>query len=404
VRPVYTRIFNTGKALARKQKLLWMGDGPVPSNLRAAAGSRWNLSPYNPDRPLSDQCHQASVVAICPNGAANDPEALNSLLNNLDENAAVALLLLPSDAQIARKVLTGRHGPFMCADEGASAEEISAKLSAAAALQPTIVDLRDQLSAARNLSSKAERSFEEFDEQMRLAARLQRDFLPRRLPEVGSARFGVLYRPATWVSGDIYDVTRLDENHIGFYVVDAVGHGMPAALLTMFIKKALQTKRIAGHSYEIIPPNVSMDELNSDICEQNLSSCQFCTAVYCVLDTSDLTLTYCRAGHPDPLLIHANGRIERLSLLGVFPEEQYTSAQVQLHEGDRLVLYTDGAEDVLARTPAGNRCTLEKTLGPMAHMPRDELLLKMTATIDNLAPEAKPEDDITILMVDILKP
>ena len=347
------------------------------------------------------------MVAICPNGAASDPEALNSLLNDLDESSAVALLLLPSDAQIARKVLSGRHGPFVCADQSASAEELSAKLSAAAALQPTIVDLRDQLSAARNLSNKAERSYEEFDEQMRLAARLQRDFLPRRLPEVGSARFGVLYRPATWVSGDIYDVARLDEKHIGFYVADAVGHGMPAALLTMFIKKALQTKRIAGHSYEIVPPNISMAELNSDICEQNLSSCQFCTAVYCVLDISDLTLTYCRAGHPDPLLIHADGRIKRLtgpgSLLGVFPEEQYSSTQVQLHEGDRLVLYTDGAEDVLARTSTGERCALENALRPMAHIPRDEMLLTMTATIDNLAPETKPEDDITILVVDILK-
>ena len=82
--------------------------------------------------------------------------------------------------------------------------------------------------------------------------------MSRRLPEVGPIRFGALYRPATWVSGDIYDVVRLDETHVGFYVADAVGHGMPAALLTMFIKKALLTKRILGHTYEILPPHVSL--------------------------------------------------------------------------------------------------------------------------------------------------
>ncbi|HAU37257.1 MAG TPA: hypothetical protein DCX07_06020, partial [Phycisphaerales bacterium] len=110
----------------------------------------------------------------------------------------------------------------------ADARELAARLDAAAALQPTIVRLRDELAAARQASDKAERTFVELGEEMRLAARLQRDFLPRRLPEVGPARFGVLYRPATWVSGDIYDILRLDETHVGFYVADAVGHGMPA--------------------------------------------------------------------------------------------------------------------------------------------------------------------------------
>ena len=50
-------------------------------------------------------------------------------------------------------------------------------------------------------------------------------------------QFHTLFRPASHVSGDLYDVMRLDEDHIGFYMADAVGHGMPAALLTMFIKR-----------------------------------------------------------------------------------------------------------------------------------------------------------------------
>ena len=58
--------------------------------------------------------------------------------------------------------------------------------------------------------------------------------------------FHTLFRPAGYVSGDLYDVARLDERRIGFYVADAVGHGMPAALLTMFIKHALVTKEVRG--------------------------------------------------------------------------------------------------------------------------------------------------------------
>ena len=125
---------------------------------------------------------------------------------------------------------------------------------AAGELQPAIRDLRDELSTARAARAPENAgAFQGLQEEMRLAARLQQDFLPRSLPEVGAVRFGVLFRPVSWLSGDIYDIARLDETHVGFYVVDAMGHGMPAALLTMFVKKALQTKRIIGNTYQIIP-------------------------------------------------------------------------------------------------------------------------------------------------------
>ncbi|MCJ7730115.1 MAG: SpoIIE family protein phosphatase, partial [Sedimentisphaerales bacterium] len=76
-------------------------------------------------------------------------------------------------------------------------------------------------------------------EQLRLAGQVQRDFLPSYLPDNDRLRWAAIFLPAECVSGDIYDVARLDEQHIGFYIADVVGHGMPAALLTIFIKQAL---------------------------------------------------------------------------------------------------------------------------------------------------------------------
>ena len=222
---------------------------------------------------------------------------------------------------------------------------------------------------------------------------------------MGPIRFAVLYQPATWVSGDIYDITRLDEKHLGFYVADAVGHGMPAALLTMFIKKALQMKRILGNSYQIVPPAVSLAELNADICQQNLSSCQFCTAVYLTLDVSTMMLEFCRAGHPEPVLIRGR-HIERLgapgSLLGIFPDEQFESRQIKLQAGDRLLLYTDGAEEIFCKTPQKGPRPLQDGLRQYLGLTREEMLLQMTADID-AASSAGPADDITVLVMDIEK-
>ena len=75
-----------------------------------------------------------------------------------------------------------------------------------------------------------------------------------------------------YVSGDLYDVMRLDETHIGFYMADAVGHGMPAALLTMFIKNALVTKEIGPGGYRLLAPGETIAKLNEVLLGQNLSN------------------------------------------------------------------------------------------------------------------------------------
>ena len=111
------------------------------------------------------------------------------------------------------------------------------------------------------------------DEELRLAARLQRDFLPKSLPQLGDVRFHTLFRPAGYVSGDIYDVMRLDEQHVAFYIADAVGHGMPAALLTMFLKHALATKEIYGGGYRLLKPSESMARLNEALRRAKPCSC-----------------------------------------------------------------------------------------------------------------------------------
>jgi phosphoserine phosphatase RsbU/P len=344
------------------------------------------------------------LAVACPNGEADNPHEIERLLTAIDRAAAVVVVLLPPQARVAWNVLGRRTGKFVLVRQDASPAEILAKLDAAAALQPAFRNLHAELADARKLSESDAELLKDLDEEMRLAARLQRDFLPRRLPEVGPVRFGVLYRPLGWVSGDIYDVVRLDETHVGFYVADAVGHGMPAALLTMFIKRALQTKRIVGNTYEILPPHVSLHQLNAAICEQNLSSCQFCTACYCVLDTTSLNLTYCRAGHPEAILMRRDGTVTTLSgpgsLLGVFPEEQYSSLSTDLCAGDRLVLFSDGLEDALT-DPAGQGKSLADQLASLQGASRDEMLLQLTAWIDTRSSTGRASDDVTVVVMDV---
>ena len=190
-------------------------------------------------------------------------------------------------------------------------------------------------------------------EQLRLAGLVQRDFLPSQLPNSEDVRWAAAFLPAEWVSGDIYDIARIDEQHVGFYVADAVGHSMPAALLTIFIKQALQMRQTIDNSYRIFPPAEVVKNLNQKMAGQKLSGYQFITCCYCMLNLKTRQLTFARAGHPYPILLRKGQPPQQLeargSLLGVFENAEFIQQTVQLEKGDRLLLYSDGAESLIGR-------------------------------------------------------
>src|SRR4029078_8146606 len=157
----------------------------------------------------------------------------------------------------------------------------------------------------QRLGKRLNQQFVEVDQELRLASRLQQDFLPRSFPEVGEVRFAALYRPATWVSGDVYDVRRLDETRVNFYLADAVGHGVAAGLLTMFIRQSIVGKRVEQDSYQVIPCDEVLGTLNNQLAEQELPNCQFVTACYGVVDAHKSIVTFARGGHPHPVHVRS---------------------------------------------------------------------------------------------------
>jgi len=390
------------KLLSDNPTLLWLSDRPVPPNVFRAAGGKWRVESGRCEQWLAEAGREATLAVVQPEGACEDPALLMELVAKLEESNSVAVFMLPADAGAAHDLLTSMGGALLCVREDADSEELAAKFSAAKALQPAILRLRKEADGDGSGAGGKEISRE-----LRLAARLQQDFLPRRLPEVGAVRFGALFRPASWVSGDIYDIMRLDETHVGFYVIDSVGHGVPAALMTMFIRRALQTKRINGSEYHIVPPDQTLAELNADICSEDLSGGQFCTGVYCVLDSESMELTYSRAGHPEPVIIRGDGSTELLEgdgpLVGVFPDCVYESRGVRLGAGDRVFLYTDGAEEALKRPGEdfGHGRTFPCIVQQYAGMPREQMLLEMSASLDIKYGLGHPEDDITIVMMEV---
>ena len=245
-------------------------------------------------------------------------------------------------------------------------------------------------------------------EQLRMAGLVQRDFLPTQLPNCDKVQWAAIFLPAEWVSGDIYDIVRLDEEHIGFYVADAVGHSMPAALLTIFIKQALVMRETIENNYRIFSPVEVIKNLNLRISDQKLSGYQFATCCYGLLNIKTLQLTYARAGHPYPIIIKAGKQPEQLELrgllLGVFEEAEYIQHTIQLEPGDKLLLYSDGAESFVGDFDdlTGYRFSKELCDPAFLGMPIVEMMDRFHKLMQNRKVERMEIDDITVVGMQIL--
>ncbi len=286
-------------------------------------------------------------------------------------------------------------------------DRLGAMLAVIAGYQRVVRQLHREIRLFQRLDAQVSGQLGEIDEEMRLASRIQQDFLPKRLPAVGPAQFATLYRPASWVSGDLYDVLRLDESHVGFYIADAVGHGMPAALLTMFIKRSMETKQVDEGGYRLMAPEDTMRLLNKALLEASLSANQFTTALYAVLDVRTLRLRFARGGHPHPLLLRADGATEEPQadggLLGVFADAEFARAEVQLAPGDKFLVYSDGIE--MAFTD-GDRLTTDiyrDYVQAARDLPVDGMLARLVDEMDRQAGSLNPRDDVTVVALEIAR-
>ena len=183
------------EVLTDKHALLWVSPDPLPPNVFEALNGQWDVLPCSSVRSLSDRLQQAQVVLVGPRpNGDSDSRELWRILDQVDASGAVAVVLLP-DGLAETNALARRRGQFLTASIDAPPQDLAARIEAAAALQPAIKRLRAEAAMTGAVAPRAPENYEHFEQEMRLAARLQRDFLPRALPQVGPIRFAALFRP-----------------------------------------------------------------------------------------------------------------------------------------------------------------------------------------------------------------
>ena len=181
------------------------------------------------------------------------------------------------------------------------------------------------------------------DQELERAREIQRDLLPKTLPQLPGVQLAGAWQPARVVGGDYFDVIRLDSKRLGVCIGDVAGKGISAALLMANLQASFRALATADAS-----PSSVCAKLNAFLCS-NLATGKFITLFYGILDAERLTFTYESAGHCPALLLKKTGHVEALrgegAVLGVLPDWIYNDSVASLAAGDRLLLYTDGVTE-----------------------------------------------------------
>lgn len=249
------------------------------------------------------------------------------------------------------------------------------------------------------ISHYSERQIQALERDLELAAKVQKQLLPRCVPALPGIDIAAHTEPARIVSGDYYDFFLCRDGLQGVAVADVMGKGLGASMLMSNLQASL---RILGPEYG--QPHQLLSRLN-ELFRYNLKLIRFISIFLARIDVEKNVFQYSNAGHHPPLWWDVSSKsIRWLSptgpAIGLFHQPEYRSEMLQFSSGDLLLLYTDGL--VEARN-ASNEEFGEQRLAEFVkenyQQNADDFSLKLRETLKRFS--GKLQDDMTMLVIKI---
>jgi serine phosphatase RsbU (regulator of sigma subunit) len=242
------------------------------------------------------------------------------------------------------------------------------------------------------------------DQELAMAREIQEGFLPTEFGQFTDAGFELFARvdPARQVSGDLYDFFPLADGRLVFFVGDVSGKGLPAALFMVAVHALCRHLAAAADS-----PAATLVRLNAALAADNPSG-QFVTVAHGLYEPRAGEVVLTSAGHPLPLIRHADGRVEPLAhrtgrMLGYeAPPLKLSDTRFALAPGELMVFYTDGFTE--ARAPErkeqfGLERLRQVVEGFDAALPLEACADRARAAIDAFIRAPELQDDLTLLLL-----
>ena len=245
---------------------------------------------------------------------------------------------------------------------------------------------------------------EQIASELRVAREIQMGMLPHDFAGAEQAygvSFGAVLEPAREVGGDLYGVFAAGPGRLLVFLGDVSGKGIPAS---MFMVRAISLARLLAR--EIAEPERILARLNDELAQDNPSG-MFVTFLCAVFEPASLRLTLANAGQCRPVLLPANGSpcwaVKNLgTALGFEPGLEFQRTELTLHDGDTLILYSDGVTEAFN---LGEECYGDKRLladaGLLSGQAAPEITTGLLQKVRVFAGNAPQSDDIAILTLKV---
>jgi sigma-B regulation protein RsbU (phosphoserine phosphatase) len=280
-----------------------------------------------------------------------------------------------------------------------SAARITHNLSALVGFTFVVYVIHRYVEQKEQLDKRVREQRDQLLQDVELAARVQRMFLPIHRPSIAGLEIAGMMQPVRGVGGDYYDYIPIDEHTIQIVIADVAGKGVPAALLMSATAAAVQLE--ASDKRDMLEV---VDRLNSGIHSVSEGN-RYVTLLLANIDAQSRSLRYVNCGHNPALLFQAKTHDVVPMNSSCFPVGMFDSAgceikKADLAAGDILVLYTDGITE--AENPQGEEFGMERlsTLIQRSYMlSADGLMNNILETATDFCREVGFNDDVTILVV-----
>ena len=273
----------------------------------------------------------------------------------------------------------------------------------------------DNVLGYTQVANKLTAANERMKSDLEAAARVQQSLLPEAQVDIEGAEFLWHYRPCDELAGDGLNVFKCDTEHVAMYVMDVSGHGVAAALLSVSVTHHLS--QLIGSSDKsaqcdmtgenIVSPAWLASNLNTLYPMQSVGNHYF-TFVYGVLNVITRQFCFVCAGSPGPLVVHADGTFNVHDVpavpIGMFADSEYVDTVIQLQQGDRLYLHSDGLyeERHLKTREEFGRTRMQQALCSAAANPFVVSLDNLLQSVIDWHGSEALSDDVAVMAVSIM--
>lgn len=275
------------------------------------------------------------------------------------------------------------------------------------ALSDSFVDMKNKILAYMEEMKEKTR----LENELQLAKLVQDSFFPKTGIVSDGINLWGHYRPASECSGDWWGFFEQDQK-ISLIVCDATGHGVPAALITAAAHSTISSLKLESE-HQYFSPMAVLDRLNKVICRLNTNVLM--TAFVLEIDRASDRIKFANASHEAAFLIKKmdgnyskDGIIPLIDFngprLGEKSNSKYTEGHVDIFEGDRIVLYTDGITE--AQNSAGKQYgqrNFIKSILLHANLQSDEFLSRLLSDLELFLDNKPLLDDLTLICVAVNK-